>query len=148
MTRFFISLIFAVIFLQYQDAICAVDHKNYILPEETRMYLSESGDLAEVQIDSSYREIVVPMINYYKGEGGCYLVCYSVDSDHSAYPLGNGNYVVGQIRMDGKYFGSKCVSKVAVNFDAMDVCHDFFSNQCFANSCWIGSETGAWFGLD
>lgn len=123
----------------------------YMLPEDFKVYVGADGSV----INSSalgYEERILPIINEYMGDGGGYIACYSHNKAGSIYSVGDGIYVMGQIRLQGQYMGRIFHPQGYKNQDISaaqelkDLCNQIFS-AC-KGECWAGGDTGGWFGLD
>ena len=102
--------------------------------------------------EAGFTEVLLPTINLYKGTPGCYIACYSHQKANSVYPVEGGVYVMGQVRVAGKYAGRVCEP---INFAGKDISgNDTFKamcnekiEACKAAHCWAGGDTGGWFGI-
>ena len=108
------------------------------LPEDFRVYVSPDGGVANVPYEGS-EERVLATVNLYQGEAGVYSV-------------GGGIYVVGQVRLRGRYVGRVFHP---TGFEQRDISAAseiaFVCNQAFGGGdweCWGGGDTGGWFGLE
>ena len=99
-----------------------------------------------------FYEVLLPTSNLYKGAQGCYIACYSHQKEHAIYGVGDNIYVLGQVRVAGKYNNRVCEP---TNFAGKDISADVtFKTICSAQvktcvggQCWAGGDTGGWFGL-
>ncbi|MBE8988042.1 MULTISPECIES: hypothetical protein [unclassified Nostoc] len=124
---------------------------NYLLPEDFRVYVSDEGSVVNWAAPG-YTEKILPTVNKYMLRDGGYIACYSRNEEGSIYSVGGGIYVMGQIRLQGRYIGrifhplgyeGKDIS-AAVEFKTL-------CNQTFAaarNGGWAGGDTGGWFGIE
>lgn len=90
----------------------------------------------------------IPTINSFTRTPGCYVVAYSHTAENSAYPIGNGIYVMGLVRVPGHYVGQICLPD---GYETEDISHleifkDLFDyslpTACRNRSCWAGGNTG------
>ena len=99
-----------------------------------------------------FTEALLPTINLYKGTPGCYIACYSHQKENAIYSMGDNIYVLGQVRIAGKYSGRICEP---TNFAGKDISGDATFKtictekiqSCVGNHCWAGGDTGGWFGI-
>ena len=91
--------------------------------------------------------VKLPTINTYKPLDGCYVACYSHLKEGSSYPVSDGIYVMGQVRVRGEYLNQmKCEPADDKGQDISQVdsikqlCSDTFST-CPAGACWGGGDT-------
>lgn len=120
------------------------------LPPCFKIYANETG-VAALHPTPGLEERVIPNVNIFLRNPGCYIACYSKNPDKSVFPVTSNIYLVGQIRVRGSYVGRMCVPE---NYETVDIrgerafkelCSKSFS--CIGNSCWAGGDTGKWFGL-
>ena len=68
------------------------------------------------------------------------------------YAVGPDIYVMGQIRVKGQYSNRICQPAGFINTDISTVasfkqlCAEKIAT-CVDNSCWVGGDTGGWFGI-
>ena len=97
------------------------------------------------------KKLSLPTANTFTEVPGCYAACYSRSSKGSVYPVGGDIYVMGQIRVSGKYSKRICLPKGYENADISskkhfkDLCRKIPS--CSDGKCWAGGDTGGWFGI-
>jgi len=102
--------------------------------------------------------VELPTVNEFAEAPGCYLACYSRLADNSVYPIGDGIYVMGQFRVAGQYgldqhSARTCVPKgqegIAIDADAhlKAECTRLFPKACPDEACWVGGDTGGFFGI-
>lgn len=121
-----------------------------ILPEFYAVYTEGTTVINHPEI--GFEERTLPTTNLYKGTPGCYIVCYSHQKEGGAYAVGDDVYVMGQVRVAGKYKDRVCEP---TNFAGKDITNDptFIAicaekvATCANNHCWAGGDTGGWFGL-
>jgi hypothetical protein len=100
--------------------------------------------------EQGFTETLLPTINLYKGNPGCYIACYSRQKDNAIYSIGDNIYVLGQVRIAGKYNINRCEP---TNFAGKDISADATFKTicsekieaCTGGHCWADGETGAWF---
>ena len=128
----------------------ALDPTQILLPETFEVYVH--GETVINHPDEGFSEVALPTVNLYKGSPGCYIACYSQREEHSVYPAGKNIYLMGQVRVAGKYAGRICEP---TNFAGKDISgHDPFKAlcnekipSCAGAHCWAGGDTGGWFGI-
>ncbi|MCX7117779.1 MAG: hypothetical protein NTW94_07785 [Legionellales bacterium] len=121
-----------------------------LLPEFYTVYTN--GTAVINQPAAGFEERTLPTTNLYKGMPGCYIACYSHQKENAVYSVDEGVYVVGQVRVAGKYSGRVCEP---TNFAGKDITNDPTFKAlctekvaaCAGNLCWAGGDTGGWFGL-
>ncbi len=127
------------------------DVPSGFLPAKLHVYTNLLG-LAVNHPVPGFARVALPTINAYARDDGCYLLVYSHDEHRSAYPAGNGTYVVGQIRVRGRYEGRICVPDGDDNVDlGTDTKLGRVADRLFpdhAGGVWVGGDTGGWFGVD
>ena len=124
---------------------------NQILLSEP-MIVYTNGTTVLNHPEFGFHEVSLPTVNLYKGAQCCYIACYSRRPEHAVYSVGDDIYVIGQVRIAGKYAARICEP---TNFSGKDIsaepifktiCSDKVSG-CEGNQCWAGGDTGGWFGL-
>jgi hypothetical protein len=128
----------------------ALEPTQTLLPEVFAVYTDGTTVLNHPQ--PGFMEAFLPTINLYKGSPGCYIACYSHQRDNSIYSVGDNIYVMGQVRVAGKYTGRICEP---TNFAGKDIsANDIFKTICTGKieacktaQCWAGGDTGGWFGI-
>ena len=70
---------------------------QYLLPENFKVYVK--GESVINHPAPGYKERVLPTVNKYMGNDGGYIACYSRNQEGSIYSVGDGIYVMGQIRL-------------------------------------------------
>ncbi len=121
-----------------------------LLPEDYLVYVHGTTVINHPLLDFS--EKILPTINLYKGSPGCYVACYSQHGEQAVYPIDDHIYVLGQVRVAGKYNGRRCDP---INFENKEITQDpTFKTlckdripACADGQCWAGGDTGGWFGL-
>ncbi|QFS51375.1 hypothetical protein [Nostoc sphaeroides] len=123
---------------------------DYLLPEDFRVYVSPSGAIVNWPAPG-YIEKILPTVNKYVLRDGGYIACYSRNQQGSIYSVGGGIYVMGQIRLQGRYSGRIFQPK---GYEGKDIsgAQEFktLCNQTFPaalSSAWAGGDTGGWFGI-
>lgn len=121
-----------------------------MLPDEFKVYHSEKVGLSTKPFKGG-QEKIIPTNNEYREQPGCYLACYSKNPKEAAYHVIDDTYMMGQIRVKGRYTNGMCVptgyeSKDARHSkDLMEQCEKAFPDKCTGASCWIETRTGNWF---
>ena len=120
------------------------------LPEHFKVYVK--GESLISHYEPGYEEKVLPTFNVYKGKDGGYIECYIRDPEKkSVCSVGGGFYLIGQIRLQGKYNGRIFVPKGCEGKDLNTVrwitnlCKQHFSSE---DNIWVGNDTGGWFDPD
>ncbi|CAD5990225.1 hypothetical protein PCC9214_05744 [Planktothrix tepida] len=120
----------------------------YWLPEDFRVFTSDSGIVGIASGGGQEVEPrILPTVNQYKGADGGYVAFYSRDPANAVYSVGGGIYVVGQIRLKGRYIGRIFHPEGYLNQDISAVSE--FKALCrktFGVEGWAGGDTGGWFG--
>ncbi|MDK3160117.1 WGR domain-containing protein [Kamptonema cortianum] len=120
----------------------------YWLPEDFRVYINERGIVGNHA--GGMREVegrILPTVNQYRGVDGGYVAFYSRDPTKAVYSVGGGIYVVGQIRLKGRYKGRIFHPEGYENQDISAA--QEFKELCFKTfgvQGWAGGDTGGWFG--
>jgi hypothetical protein len=122
---------------------------NYWLPEDFKVYVG-NGSVVNWNADG-YEEKVLPTVNKYEGSDGGYIACYSRNQEGSIYSVGDGIYVMGQIRVQGKYIG-RIFHPIGYENKDISAAQEFkhLCNQTFPSAQgggWAGGDTGGWFGI-
>ncbi len=120
-----------------------------LLPADFRVFAADDA-VVNHPVDG-FGARVLPTVNDFRGAPGCYVACYSHDSTHASYGVGGGIYVLGQVRVAGRYDGRVCrptafghadISRApaiaALCSKAVPACQ---------GHCWGGGDTGGWFGI-
>lgn len=143
----FTSLIFV---LSNQAAAMRMDPDLLLLSEKLEIYTD--GKAVVNHPYPGFSKKILPTNNDYKGTFGCYVACYSHHKKDAVYSVGKNIYVIGQVRVPGHYTGRICIPtgftdkdiSVEKTFNAL--CGKRFK-ACKDNSCWVGGDTGGWFGI-
>ncbi len=123
-----------------------------LLPEKYKVYYIENMGVVNHPVPNSHEKIL-PTINDFKEAPGCYVACYSHYEANSVYPISKNIYVMGQIRVPGSYANRICQPKGFEDKDISTVkafnalCTKHLPEPCPDNSCWVGGDTGGWFGV-
>ncbi|MBK1986974.1 hypothetical protein A0J48_005370 [Sphaerospermopsis aphanizomenoides BCCUSP55] len=98
--------------------------------------------------EQGVEERILPTVNQYTGADGGYVAFYSRDPAKAVYSVGGDIYVVGQIRLKGRYIGSIFHPEGYENQDISAV-PEFkaLCRQTFGVEGWAGGDTGGWFDL-
>lgn len=124
---------------------------QYFLPTDFKVYV-ESGNSVINHPAPGYVEKVLPTVNKYTGDDGGYIAVYSRDEQRSVYSVGNGIYVVGQIRLQGYYQGRIFHPKgyenqdISANQELKNLTNETFPGHI--GGTWAGGDTGGWFGIE
>ena len=126
------------------------DPTQALLPETLIVYTDGATVINHPSM--GFTEKSLPIINLYKGTPGCYIACYSHQKDNAAYSVGENTYVMGQVRIAGRYNARICEP---INFEGKDISGDVIFKtmckekitSCGNGQCWAGGDTGGWFGV-
>ncbi len=127
----------------------APDTSTRLLPESFRVYVRGNTVINHPQ--PGFQERVLPTVNDFRGAPGCYVACYSRNSQGSAYGVGGGIHVVGQVRVPGRYEGRVCLpdrygrADISAQPGIQELCKA--SIPACGDQCWGGGDTGGWFGV-
>lgn len=119
------------------------------LSHDPVVHISPDGSISMVPHDG-HEERTLPTVNRYTGPDGGYIAVYSRNKEYAAYSVGDGIFVVGQIRMQGQYVDGIFVPKgyegkdISADPDLKALCDATFPESA---PCWAGGDTGGWFGL-
>ncbi len=121
-----------------------------LLPEAFPVYTD--GVTVINHAEQGFTEKLLPTINLYKGNPGCYIACYSRQRENAIYSVGDNIYVLGQVRIAGKYNVRVCEP---TNYAGKDISGDATFKAictekieaCKGANCWAGGDTGGWFGV-
>ena len=123
--------------------------KQNLLPENFQVYVR--GESVINWPAPGYEERVLPTVNLYMGKDGGYIAVYCRDEGRGIYSVGDGIYVIGQIRLQGKYIrrifmprGYEGRNLSAVQ-EVKDLCNQAFPSA--KGGSWAGGDTGGWFGI-
>ena len=144
-------LMSTVFFIFSSSTMAELSTPTEILLPEPYMVFTDGTSVIN-HTEPGFTEVILPTINLYKGTPGCYIACYSHQRDNSVYYVGDNVYVMGQVRVAGKYAGRICEP---TNFAGKDISgNDTFKAicsakiaGCLAAHCWAGGDTGGWFGI-
>jgi len=121
-----------------------------LLPSPFPVYINNNMIINHPAPGFSQKQL--PTNNDYKGNPGCYIICYSHQSLDAIYPVSDTIYVMGQIRVAGKYMGRVCVPSqfggkdISAEQSFKDLCSQKIPS-CSNNNCWVGGDSGGWFGI-
>ncbi len=122
---------------------------EYLLPENFKVYVKDERVVNRPY--PGFIEKILPTVNKYMGNNGGYIACYSRSKQGSIYSVGGGIYVMGQIRLEGKYKGRIFEPKgyegkdISAAQEFKDLCNETF--PAAKGGGWAGGDTGGWFGL-
>ncbi len=124
---------------------------SYYLPEDFEIY-TDGKTVINWPASSRFEKKYLPTFNYYQGEEGGYVAIYTHDKDMAVYGVGNGIYVLGQIRVEGHYEGRIFIPKgykagdnITKDRELLGICEQYFPTM--AGRMWVGGDTGGWFGI-
>jgi C1A family cysteine protease len=121
-----------------------------MLPEDFKVYIRPDGSV-DNQPQPGTQEKVLPTVNQYTGLDGGYIACYSRNQGEGVYSVGDGIYVMGQIRLQGSYTNRIFYPQGYENQDISssqelkNLCNSTFAS-CKGEG-WAGGDTGGWYGL-
>jgi predicted DNA-binding WGR domain protein len=120
----------------------------YWLPEDFRVYTNGGGVVGTHPGEGQgFESRILPTVNQYTGNDGGYVAFYSRDAAKAVYSVGGGIYVIGQIRLKGRYIGRIFHPQGYENQD-ISAAPEFkeLCRNTFAVEGWAGGDTGGWFG--
>lgn len=127
------------------------DPNRAILPSSFRVYVR--GNAVVNSFYPGFEERVLPTVNRFMGYPGCYVAAYSRDPERAAYPIGSDIYVMGQVRVPGRYEGRICrptnyeTADISAAPEFKEMLAEALPDVCPTDtSCWAGGDTGGWFG--
>ncbi|KTD41353.1 hypothetical protein [Legionella parisiensis] len=126
------------------------DVNKSLLPSPFPVYILGNHGVVNYPYPGAERALL-PTDNTYTMAPGCYIACYSHNT-HGIYSVTDDIYVMGQIRVQGKYEARICQPE---GYKGMDISKaDKFKSLCAVkfkackdNACWAGGDTGGWFGI-
>ena len=129
----------------------APDPNRALLPATFKVYIEADVGVVNVPYPG-LEERLLPTVNDFVGYPGCYVAAYSHRVDNSAYSVGEDIYVMGQVRVPGRYQGRICQPQ---GYEGVDISAQSEFGELFAEKlpvtcsagCWAGGDTGGWFGL-
>lgn len=119
-----------------------------LLPKEFPVYTGPWGVLNHGK--SGGTRTYLPTSNDFSSYPGCYVACYSRNSNGAVYPVGSDIFVKGQVRVKGKYDKRVCQPDgyEYQDISAMQRFKDLCNREVRScNDCWAGGDTGGWFGI-
>ena len=133
--------------LPYQPS----EESRFMLPENFQVY-TDGYTILNWQPDESFKEITLPTYNDYQGKDGGYVALYTRDPEAGLYGVGDGIYVMGQLRVQGHYVGRIFVptgyeygENITRDAKILETCKTYFPEM--SNDFWVGGDTGGWFGI-
>ncbi len=116
----------------------------------TPMMLPENFTVTDQNGDGPVGPRVLPTVNRYQGADGGYVAFYTRNPHIGLYSVGGGIYVVGQVRLQGEYWGRifQPAGYEGEDISAEQVFKDLADEvfpQC-KGGCWAGGDTGGWLG--
>lgn len=126
----------------------AIEPNNILLPNPFPVYTN-----GNVVINHAYPGFVkkeLPINNDYNKNPGCYMACYSHDGKNAVYAVSKNIFVLGMIRIPGKYSKRICIPDITPkqnyqNYPLPTICNRSFKS-C-GNSCWVGGDTAGFYGI-
>jgi hypothetical protein len=120
-----------------------------MLPDQFKVYYNDKMGFSTKSFKGS-QEKIIPTNNEYREQPGCYLACVSKSSKDAAFHVLDNVYMMGQMRVKGRYMNGMCIpagyeSKDARNSKELkDQCQKAFPEKCDKGSCFIETRTGSW----
>ncbi len=124
------------------------------LPDDIKVYYSTKVGLTHKHFKGAKAD-VLPVNNDYKDSPGCYIACYSNHQQNAAkygaYPVEEKTFVMGQIRVKGRYHNGICVptghedKSIHTSKELKEACESSFPSMCEKGSCWANGRTAHWF---
>ena len=154
------SITFLLLFAFFMSSACLahaqfkkeVDPSYVLFPVDLKVYPAPDGGASVIKKDSTTTEVTLPTVNSWLADPGCYVTCHTKDETVGVYAVGNGTYVVGQMRIPGYYDkDGMCVTRLKPEEDMATsrrfkyMCNVSFNVPCQRESCWAESKTGQWF---
>lgn len=122
--------------------------KPHLLPEDFVVYVLGEGIVVGGYFPEAEPRIL-PTYNHYQGIDGGYVAIYTHDETQGVYSVGEGIYVVGQLRVPGQYVGRIFVptgytygDDITQDPEILSICHSYFPG--LEGRIWIGGDTGGW----
>lgn len=144
------SLVALLVSSLFAAAVQAETPNQTILPDDMKVYYNSEMGLSTKSFQGG-KEKNIPTSNEFKDVPGCYVACLSNDAKNGAYPMGEKAYVAGQIRVKGRYADGYCIPAGFEDKDARtskefkDKCQEAFPERCSNGTCFVGTNTSAWF---
>jgi hypothetical protein len=95
----------------------------------------------------------LPTYNHYRGADGGYVAVYTREQARSIYGVGDGIYVIGQLRVQGRYIG-RVFYPAGYGAGANITCAPALIALAYRYlpswrgiDHWVGGDTGGWFGV-
>lgn len=121
------------------------------LPEDFTVYTNGQSVVDHAYAGPDFKACSLPTVNHYTGSNGGYVALYSHEEKGSAYSIGNGIYVMGQVRIPGQYKGRIFVPEgyqlgdnITKEGKILEICKQYFPDL---EDFWIGGDTGGWYGI-
>lgn len=131
--------------------VLAVSPNKTVLPDDFKVYYSKKLGVANKPFKGG-KEFTIPTNNEYKDAPGCYVTCLSNQAKEDAIPVpGTKTYLIGQVRVEGRYRDGLCIPKGYESKDARksteikEKCEQSFPTKCEEKSCAINTNTSMWF---
>ncbi|MBJ7294878.1 MAG: WGR domain-containing protein [Dolichospermum sp.] len=119
----------------------------YWLHEDFRVFTNDRGIVSTHSSGAEgFEARILPTVNQYTEADGGYVAFYSRDPAKAVYSVGGGIYVVGQIRLKGRYIG-RIFHPAGYENQDISAAPEFkaLCRQTFAVEGWAGGDTGGWF---
>jgi hypothetical protein len=151
---FALSLIFLIAgaFAAYAQFKPEINPSYKLLPTELKIYPLLDGGANANKKDETAKGVILPTVNSWLADPGCYVTCHTKDETLGLYAAENGSYVVGQMRIPGYYDkDGMCVTRLKKDEDMATsrrfkyMCNVSFNLPCQRESCWAEAKTGQWF---
>jgi hypothetical protein len=125
-----------------------------LLPEPAQTLQFSISQNSEPEQAILPEDFYVPTVNTFRGYPGCYIAAYSHNKRNSVYSVGDGIFVMGQVRVPGTYEGRICQPEgyEGEDISRLDEFKDLFDQElphaCRDRSCWAGGDTGGFVGAN
>lgn len=124
------------------------------LPDDIKVYYSKKVGLTHKNFKGAKAD-VLPVNNDYKDAPGCYIACYSNHHEkatkYGAYPIEGKTFVMGQVRVKGRYHNGVCVptgyesKSIQKSKEMKETCEKSFPSMCENGTCFANGQTSHWF---
>lgn len=131
--------------ISFCTSLSALEPNKLLLPNPFPVYTH--GTVVVNHSYPGFKRKALPINNDFKKNPGCYMACYSHDQKNAIYAVSNDIFVLGMVRIPGQYSYRICMpdASQSKNFPLPDLCNKYFKS-C-GNNCWVGGETGGFFGV-
>ncbi|MBN8828496.1 MAG: DUF4153 domain-containing protein [Sphingobacteriia bacterium] len=106
-----------------------------ILPEDYTVYITGEGNIMNIYPVPNSKKVIFPTKNHYQGIDGCYMECYSNKKQNAVYSVAKDLYVIGQVRIKGKYNQFLVCNPNGNIKESFKLCEKYFPESCKNNYC-------------